>query len=370
MASPGRDGSRRGLRDGRRWLEPLRKRRRYASGGNRRRTISVATGCAIRALVVACVLTVCPFGSVPLTGQEEAPDVPEGALFLLLPVGARAISLGRAMTAMEGREAVFWNPAGLRAQDGTEIVFYRGDNVAGEGTTVSLVRSQEKWLQLGLSYHLNDVGDQDLTDERGNHIGRLSTRNHLGIATVAGRLGRLAVGANLKVVRFQIECRGASCPDVGSSSSSFAVDVGVSGTPVRSLRLAAMVAHVGGNRRVGETEERERLPGRLRVAAALDVTGLFDAEDAVTGVLAVELQERLADLGNAELYVGSEVAVGREDALAIRAGYVIGDQARAGARVGLGLSYDRVDLSIAKSLATSAVRIGTEPVHVTFSVGF
>ena len=311
-----------------------------------------------------------PVQPTPPALVAQSTETLEGALFLLLPVGARAIALGRAMTALEGPESVFWNPAGLAAANGSKVAFYRGDNIAGQGTSVSLVRSQANWLRLGLSYHLNDVGDQDLTDDRGNHIGRLSTRNHLGIVTAAGRLGELVgVGANFKVLSFQIECRGSSCPDIGSSSTSFAFDAGLAVTPIDALRIAAMVAHVGDLRQVGDSEERERLPSRLRIGAALDVTRLLAVSDPVSGTLALEVQERLPGFGNTELYFGGEVVVGRDDALAIRAGYVAGDQARAGTRVGLGLSFDRVELSFAKSLASSVLRSGTEPVHVTFSFG-
>jgi hypothetical protein len=50
---------------------------------------------------------------------------------------------------------------------------------------------------------------------------------------------------------------------------------------------------------------------------------------------------------------------------------VFGDlDQEAGARVGLGLRYERFDLAIAKSLAVSTLTGETEPVHVTFSVVF
>ncbi len=41
------------------------------------------------------------------------PSSTEGALTLLLPIGARGIGMGRAVTASSGPESVFWNPAGL-----------------------------------------------------------------------------------------------------------------------------------------------------------------------------------------------------------------------------------------------------------------
>jgi hypothetical protein len=50
-------------------------------------------------------------------------------------------------------------------------------------------------------------------------------------------------------------------------------------------------------------------------------------------------------------------------------GRIEGSDPEDGARVGLGVRYERLDLSIAKSLAVSGLTGETEPVHVTFSIG-
>ena len=310
-----------------------------------------------------------PPGTSPsrhLVAQESTAT--EGALFLLLPIGARGIAVGRAMTALGGIESVFWNPAGLTEVQRSRVVIYRGDNIAGEGTSVSFVRSGNGRLVIGLSYHLNDVGEQDLTDEQGNLAGTLSTRNHLGIVTAATSLGSAVdLGINFKVARFQVSCRGTSCPDVGTTATSYMADVGVRARPLPSLGLAAMVAHVGTPKKIGDADP-EPLPARFRIGATVDVTRLMSASHTLSGLVSVEMQDRLSDPGDTELYLGGELVVGREDALALRVGYVLGDQSRDGARVGLGVLYNRIDLSIAKSLATSSFRGGTQPVHVTFAI--
>ncbi len=63
-----------------------------------------------------------------LMGQDALadPPPPEGALFLLLPVGAEGVSLGRAMTAARSAESAFWNPAGLAGLTRTEFLVMRG----------------------------------------------------------------------------------------------------------------------------------------------------------------------------------------------------------------------------------------------------
>jgi hypothetical protein len=71
------------------------------------------------------------------------------------------------------------------------------------------------------------------------------------------------------------------------------------------------------------------------------------------------------------VFLGSELAAGAPDALYLRTGYVIGDlDQEDGARVGLGLRFERFDLAIAKSLAVSTVTGETEPVHISFSIVF
>jgi hypothetical protein len=96
------------------------------------------------------------------------------------------------------------------------------------------------------------------------------------------------------------------------------------------------------------------------------------------GWVAVEVQDRLRDPGQPSLFVGTEFTAGGVDALSLRAGYVFADllgkvegsDPEDGARVGLGVRFERLDLSIAKSLAVSNVTGETEPVHVSFSIGF
>ena len=62
------------------------------------------------------------------------PSSTEGALTLLLPIGARGIGMGRAVTASAGPESVFWNPAGVARLEGGSFSVYRGNHLAGEAT--------------------------------------------------------------------------------------------------------------------------------------------------------------------------------------------------------------------------------------------
>jgi hypothetical protein len=307
-----------------------------------------------------------------LSGQDNRSST-EGALFLLLPVGAQAVSMGRAMTAMQGTESVFWNPAGLASLDGSRAVLFRGDHAVGTATAISALFARPGVGTVGASYLLLDVGDQQLTDADGNVLGTVSVRNHLGIASVAARFfGRLDVGMNFKVVQFRLSCRGI-CPDAGTTATTYAIDAGVQLAPTADLplRVGAMVAHVGPRLQVLNAEQADPLPSRARVAVAYDVLSqLAEARD-VQGWVTVEVQDRLRDPGSLSLYLGSELQAGTGEALFLRAGYVASDvDQEDGARVGLGLRFQRFELGIAKSLAVSTLTGETEPVHVTFSIGF
>ena len=314
---------------------------------------------------------------IPLSAQQgpgttDDASSTEGALFLLLPVGAKAVSLGRAMTAMQGTESAFWNPAGLAEVEQRQVVLFRGDNVAGTGTAISAVLAKPGLGTLSASYYLHDVGGQDLTDPDGNFLGTLSVRNHLGVVSAATRLfDRINAGVSFKVVEFRTTCRGTFCPDVGTTATTYAVDAGLQAQLSESLRIGAMLAHLGPRLQVLNAAQADPLPARVRVAVAYDVASLLADGEELAGWLSIEVQDRLRDPGSLSLYVGGELIAGRADALFLRAGYVLGDlDQEDGARVGLGLRYERFDLAIAKSLAVSPLTGETEPVHVTFSIRF
>lgn len=296
----------------------------------------------------------------------------EGALFLLLPVGAQAVSLGRAMTAMQGSEAAFWNPAGLAGVRRSQAVVFRGDHAVGTATALSTLLARPGLGTLGASYLLLDAGELEQRDENGIFIGEITIRNHLGVVSAATQLlDRLSAGVSLKLIQFRLSCRGICQPDPGTTATTYAVDAGVQTLLFERLRLGAMVAHLGPRLQALNAAQADPLPTRVRAAAAYDVVHALTENEDLSGWVAVEVEDRLRDPGSLSYYLGTEFTAGQEDALSLRAGYVISDLEREdGARVGLGLRYERFQLSIAKSLVVSTLTGETEPVHVTFSILF
>lgn len=321
-------------------------------------------------LLVALVSLALAPGALRAQEIGDETGAGEGALFLLLPVGAQGVGLGRAMTALATEEAAFWNPAGLAQQSRRTVMVYRGNQIAGDATALSVVLPWEGVGTFGASYLLLDVGDQARTDPFGNVLGRISVRNHAGLVSYAAAFpGRIYAGINLKLVQFRVACRG-QCPDLETTSSAYAIDAGIQAEPFERipLRFGWMVAHAGTEFQVINEEQSDPLPTRLRFAVAYDVLRHLE-EDRLALWFTLETEDRARDLGSPSLYAGLNLSAA--ELFHVRAGYVGGklDQTN-GASVGLGFRFDRFSLNLAKSLTRSVVTGASQPLHVTFGVEF
>lgn len=306
-------------------------------------------------------------GMPPLAAGQSSD---EGAPFLLLPVGASAVAMGRAVTALPGQESAFWNPAGLTGVTSSRVVLLRGEDAAGPSTAASVLFAKPGLGTLGVSYMQIDVGEQALIDEFDNQVGTFNFRDHLLVASAAGQLGAgLNVGVNFKVLQDRISCRGF-CDGLATASTGYAVDLGMQWVPRRGvpLRLGAMVAHLGPDFQQKNASQSDPLPTRVRVAAAYDVLHHLKNRQ-LAGWLTLEVQDRPGYRGGTSVYVGSELVAGATDQLFLRAGYATDPDRLSGAGIGLGLRFDKFELSVAKSLVGS--RVGApEPFTVSLSVAY
>ena len=297
----------------------------------------------------------------------------EGALTLLLPIGARGIGMGRAVTASPGPESVFWNPAGLARLEGGSFFVYRGNHLAGEATGFSLILAKQPLGAVGISYQLLDLGDQDYRDIEGNVLGSFSFRDHLAVVSFGLQvLPRVDTGLNFKVFQSRITCRG-QCTDGGVSGTSYALDAGIQAEPFQAipLRLGVLLAHLGPSLQLINIEQADPLPTRLRAAVSYETLHHFTDMPEVELWIGAEMEDRWRELGSPVLFLGGELVAGEGDLLFVRAGY--GQQQSgqsAGASVGLGIRYEQFDLGVAKRLSGSSLTGESEPVHISFGVVF
>src|SRR3989442_1255324 len=146
---------------------------------------------------------------IPLSAQQVNNS---GALFLVFPVGARAVGMGQTAAALDGRgEAAFWNPAGLATLEKNEFGLQSGTLVAGNTDAVTAYFPSHRVGVLGGAIYLVDYGDLDRTDSTGNTVGRIAPRNLEFIASYAtGIAGAFSFGVNYKLVQFVVACSGES----------------------------------------------------------------------------------------------------------------------------------------------------------------
>ena len=68
----------------------------------------------------------------------------DGALFLLLPVGARAVGMGQAVVADQpGSEAVWWNAAALARADKREVAIHHSQSLVGTGDATKVLDERQ-----------------------------------------------------------------------------------------------------------------------------------------------------------------------------------------------------------------------------------
>jgi hypothetical protein len=311
--------------------------------------------------------------AAPLSAQERPRANQEGALFLLLPVGAQAIGLARAVTALESAEAAFWNPAGLAVVPRGQVLLYHGNHLTGDATGFTALAVRQGVGTVGLSYSLLDESGIDVTDDQGTVVGSIAVRGHQGVLSAARAVTTwLSAGLNAKVVSSGVTCRG-QCPEGTGQATTWAADGGLQVRPLSNqpLVIGVMVAHVGRRLREGDADEPDPLPSRIRLGASYRITRELLEEEFGVRLLA-EFEDHLRNPGRPQLFIASELTAGASDQLFVRGGFIFADRRNQtdAAAIGFGLRYERLELGIARSLARGGPTLEQEPVHLTLGLAF
>src|SRR5258706_87020 len=168
--------------------------------------------------------------SIVPTFHLSAQDLPlnAGALFLVFPVGARAVGMGQTAMGSEGRaDAAFWNPAGLATMETNEFSLQSATLVAGRSNVLGAYFPSRGIGVLWGAFYLVDYGDEPLTDLEGNTIGRIAPRNFEFLASYATVLsGSIVLGINYKLVQFRVDCSGDCTNFPTGQGTTHAIDLG------------------------------------------------------------------------------------------------------------------------------------------------
>lgn len=305
-----------------------------------------------------------------LAQETPAQAADEAALFLLLPVGARAVGMGNAMsTASRTTEAVWWNPAGLAATRRAEASLHHSQTLVGTGDALVVTLASARLGVFAVAANLLDYGCCDVTGPDSIPSGQLYSRNIAFAGSYASQIGtRIRAGITYKLLQFRFDCSG-ECPDFPSRrASTSAVDAGVQyelpiGIPVS---VGAVVRNIGVRL---DSDDSEDLPTRIQIGAlghyAIPKTLANDAGISLAFDIIDELPVR-----RPLPRVGAEFSW--ESSVFIRGGYVVesdGTEA-GGASLGIGFVVRRLTIDFARSFSGLSADAGQAPTYLSLRITF
>jgi hypothetical protein len=304
-------------------------------------------------------------GLAPRSVTAQDGIATEGALFLLLPTGARAVGMGLAAMAARGTsESVWWNPAGLSGNPRREAAIHHSQSLNGTGDALNVILPFREFGVIGLAASVLDLGEQEPRVDSSGALGTLLPRQVVFAATYATQLGRDATaGVTYKIVQFRVDCTGA-CISLQASTS--ALDVGAQYDLGQRLpiTLGAAVRNLGIQLQVNDAEQSDELP--TRVEAGLEYRPRLPSRYAnqIDVRVAVDLSDDLS-LGRPRARFGSEIGIQRRAFL--RAGYIMRDQESEGGgpTVGLGFILRRFVVDIGRITAGLSADAGQAPTHLS-----
>lgn len=315
-----------------------------------------------RAVLAAAAL--CTLAAASAHAQDDITR--EGAPFLLIPVGARALGMGQAVVAEQpGSEAVWWNPAGLARAEKREVAIHHYQSFVGTGDVVSILIPSDRLGVLTGSIYILNYGEQEISDPGGTPIGSINPRNLVYAATYSTGIGsRINGGITFKVVQFRIDCSGA-CSNVPTvSASTTAIDVGAQFDvgAMAPVTIGAAVRNLGLRLQVNDRAQSDPLPTRVQVGAlyrlAVPPTLVRDVEVRLSGDLIddLDLSSPAARVGTATSYRGR---------FHLRTGYVFDSSEASGPSLGIGFSTTSLAIDLARLFEGFSESAGEAPTYVS-----
>ncbi|MEP6765766.1 MAG: PorV/PorQ family protein [Gemmatimonadaceae bacterium] len=301
----------------------------------------------------------------------NAQNVNPGALFLLLPLGARTVALGEAVVADTslGTEALWWNPAALARLQKREVAIHHSQTFAGNSDLLVFAYPSKRLGTLTAGVDIFDGGgDQAVTDSVGTFLGNASNRNFVFMASYATPIGkRLSVGLTGKVVVYKVACSVCALP----TPSTNAIDIGAQ--YVLSWRLpitiGASARNLGQPFQVKDAEQADPLPRLIQVGARVQIPiAVLDSNDTAFDVS--------ADVFSSPAYSGPGLRLGASltysHDYALRVGYktAAGDNDNQnGFSIGFGFTKGSFGLDFARRFDSTS-QLGTSPTYVSLRVLF
>jgi hypothetical protein len=291
--------------------------------------------------VAAATLVVTSIFASPRTSRAQSGQ--EG-IFLLLPVGARAVGMGEAVVAQRGgSDMLWWNPSAIAGNGPSdhEVALHHSTTVVGQGNALAVVWPSQNGSAFGLAINVIDLGQQTLTDAQGISVGVATPTDYsVSAAYALAPTSWLALGVTAKHVEAAIPCSG-ECSGLGiASSRSNGVDAGLQFRPgMIPLTIGAAARNLG----IAGVSGR---PGRLDVGADYRVLTFGRGSDSVEVHGAASLVSTLK-FDSTTARFGTDIIV--DERLHVRAGYIRDPVNGSGGALGVGLQSGKLVFDIGRT---------------------
>ena len=290
----------------------------------------------------------------------------EGGLFLLVPVGARAVGLGQAVVASQlGSEAVWWNPAGLARSEKREAAIHHSQNILATGDALTLLVPSSLLGVAALSIDIFDYGNIERTRGPNGASGQILPRNIVYAATYGTPIGaHVNAGITYKLVQFRVDCSG-DCGDLPPiSSSTTAIDAGLQYDlgDFAPMTFGAAIRNLGLRFQVNDEDQADPLPTRLQVGVLYRMLAVGGEQKAMDLHLSGDLVNQVAfETPSARL--GADMIV--QKTVHLRAGYSFERSEGSGASIGLGISAGNLTVDLARIFEGFSSGAGQAPTYLS-----
>jgi len=312
-------------------------------------------------------------GTAPDTERSDVSSAAETATFLLVPVGARAVGMGGAVSASRGDiEGSLWNPASMAGLESGAVYLMGGPDFVGSVLVAGGVVALGDF-RAGLTVLHYGHGSIEARDETNRPIGTLDPNEQAFVLSGAYPVATwLDVGAAGKALRINL------CADVCGSANydqwGFAFDVGlVARLPGNeSLRAGVLLRNLGGGISLGDGPS-DPLPARVRLGLEMDLPSAISADGTWAGgdldlLVRVDVQETLTEFDDLDAHFGAELGFKR--VLLVRGGYALTSEGRTGPTLGIGLRFKRIILDLGYGFNDFAGFDSGTPLQLSVGFGF
>ncbi len=264
----------------------------------------------------------------PLCAQTK--NASTGLTFLKLGIGARAIGMGEAYTALStDASGIYYNPAGISFGEDNEVTLMHKQWVFGTTTDFLGSTIHDHDVTFGFGFNSTNVDDIEIRQEPGPSQGTFGLHDLAISATASWRIDTsLSIGATGKFLYEKIYV---------DESDGAAFDFGARYQYNKNFAFAVAISNIGSVSTL--LHEATTLPSGFRCGA------LF--QNAVADNFALSLSGDLLkvfDDNGIRIHLGGELNY--NSFLAFRAGYQLGYEAK-GVSAGFGIRYGLIQLDYA-----------------------